>query len=314
MTVETITEHGEPDPRRTDPALRTQADTGQQAQAAHEPSAGAAPPVDAALQAHATDTITRLLQEQPTMAKEIKDTLRTRVHVQELARRTEAAEAAEADADQRESNLAIKLDPGDHRSLSFGLGTAIVVALVVLDAFPLNWAAQAFDLDSAGTWLVTFILLAASIGAMLGIEITRGHRRRRGLLMAVVAAGYLALLGLRTEFMTTVVGDSFLVALFQSALLTAISAGLVFCGSAILARTRSLIHSRARAAARHAAQATADARQAQAQAADKLHRHIGTVHQMLLPWALRYSAPEGADHAKWAAAIEQAIRDLFPLT
>ena len=65
------------------------------------------------------------------MAKEIKEALRTRVHVQELARRTEAAEA---DAEQRDSNLAVKLDPGDHRSLSFGLGTAIVVALVVLDA------------------------------------------------------------------------------------------------------------------------------------------------------------------------------------
>ena len=35
---------------------------------------------------------------------------------------------------------------------------------------------------------------------------------------------------------------------------------------------------------------------------------------MILPWALRYAAPEGVDHARWAAALEQAIRALFPLT
>jgi hypothetical protein len=45
------------------------------------------------------------------------------------------------------SNLAVKLDPAGHRTLSFGLGLAIVVALVILDAIPLNWAARAFGLN-----------------------------------------------------------------------------------------------------------------------------------------------------------------------
>ena len=228
MTIETITEHGEPDPGRADPGLRTHADTGQEAHAAHEP------PADAALQAHATEAITGLLAEQPFMVKEIKDTLRTRVHVQELARRAAATKAKAVDAEQRESNLAVKLDPGERRILAFGLGSAIIAALVVLDTFPLNWAAQAFDLDSVGTWLVTFILVIASISAMLGLEITRGHARRRGILIVVVTAGYLALLALRTEYLTTV-ADSLLVAVFQSALLTAISAGLVLCGSVVRA-------------------------------------------------------------------------------
>ena len=309
MTIETITERGEPDPGRGDPALRTRADTDQEAHAAHEP------PADAALQAHATDAITGLLAEQPFIAKEIKDTLRTRVHVQELARRADAAEARAADAEQRESNLAVKLDPGERRILAFGLGVAIIIALVVLDTFPLNWAAQAFDLDSVGTWLVTFILVIASIGAMLGFEITRGHARRRGLLIAVVTAGYLALLALRTEYLTTVAGDSLLVAVFQSAFLTAISAGLVLCGSVVLTRTRSLIYSQARAEARSAVQAAENARKAQAEATDKLHRHIGTLHHMLLPWALLHSpAPQGVDHAKWVGALEQAIHALFTLT
>jgi hypothetical protein len=286
MAIETIMEHGEPDPERD----------------------------DSTLQEHAAATIKRLLQEHPAMAKEIRETLRTRVHLLELMRRTDQAEETQADTEQHESNLAVKLDPAGHRALSFGLGAAIVVALVVLDAFPLNWAAQAFDMNRASTWLVTFILLVASIGAMLGFEITRSHPRRRGVLAAVVTVGYLALLGLRTEYLTTVTGDSLLVAVFQSALLTAISAGLVLCGSVVLARTRFLNHSRAGAAARRAAQAADDARAAQLQAADKLQRHIGTLHHMLLPWALSSAVPESVDHAKWAAALEEAIRALFSTT
>jgi hypothetical protein len=304
MAVETITEHGDPnpDPERDDAMLQAQANAGQAAQA------------DAALRAHATMTIKRLLQEHPGVAREIQATLRTRVHAQEMARRASQAEQTEADTEQHESSLAVKLDPGERRTLGFGLGIVIVIVLVILDAVPLNWASQAFRLNSAGTWLVTFILVVASIGAMLGFEITRGHPRRRGLLAAVVTAVYLALLGLRTEFLVTVSSESLPVALLQSALLTAISAGLVLCGSAVLARTRSFNHSRARAAAQRAAQAADEARAAQLQATDKLHRRIGSLHHMLLPWALSSAAPEGVDHAKWPAALEQAIRALFPMT
>src|ERR1700683_3024499 len=302
MAIETTIEHGEPDPERDDPARQVQV------------LADQLRPAGAALPARATATITRLLQVRPAVAKEIKEILRARVYLRELAERCSRAEKAEEEADQHRSNLAVKLDPGDHRVLGFGLGLVIVVALVILDAVPLNWAAQAFGLNSAGTWLVTFLLVVASIGAMLGFEITRGHPRRRGVLTAVVALGYLALLGLRTEFLVTVSSDSLPVAALQSALLTVISAGLVLCGSAVLARTRHLSHSRARAAVRRAAQAADDARAAQRQAAEKLHRHSGSLHHMLLPWALRSAAPKGVEHASWDAALEQAIRDLFSTT
>ena len=306
MAVETVIEHGEPERQpeteRDNSNLLAQADAEQAVQA------------DAVLRVHATATIKRQLEEHPAVAKAIRDALRARVHLRELAGRTKQAEVTQADTEQHESNLAVKLDPGDHRKLSFGVGFAIVVALVILDAVPLNWAAQAFGLNSAGTLLVTFILVVASIGAMLGFETTRGHPRRRGVLTAVVTLGYLALLGLRTEFLITVSNESLPVALLQSALLTALSAGLVLCGSAVLARTRYLSHSRARAAARRAAQAADDARAAQRQAAEKLQRHIGSLHHMLLPWALRSAAPEGADHAQWDAALDQAIRALFSTT
>jgi len=296
MTIGTVTEYSEPEPAG-DRQIH--------------PQQG-----DALLRARATAVIRRLLED-PRVTREIPDReiqemLRTRVHVQELARRRERAEQAKADAEQRESNLAIKLDPAGRRGLGFWLGAALIAILTVLDAIPLNWAAQAFDLDPAGTWLVTFILVAASIGAMLGFELTRGQPRRRGVLTAVVAAGYLALLGLRTEFLISVVGGSPLLAFLQAALLTAISAGLVWCGAAILARTQYLSLSRARSVARGAAAAAEDARAAQLLATEKLDRHIGGLHHMLWPWAISAAAPEDVEHADWIAALDQAIHVLFP--
>jgi hypothetical protein len=300
MTIETIIEHGEPDPGHGGPARQSQVDAGQAAQA------------HAALQAHAAATITRLLQEHPAVAMELKETLHARVYLRELDCRATQAKAIAAAAEERKLDLAAELDPAGHRILSFRLGAAVAVTLMILDAFPLNWAAQAFGLNSAGTWLVTFILVVSSVGSMLGLEFIRGRPRRRRLLAVVVTTGYLALLGLRTEYLATVAGYSFPVALLQAAMLTAISAGLVLCGAAVLARTRFLNYSRGRAAARRAAQVADDARAEQLKATKKLQRHIGALRQMLLPSALHSSAPEGVDHAEWAAALEQAIHDLFP--
>ncbi len=268
---------------------------------------------EAVLEVQASAALERWLQDHPDVEGEIKETVRVQIHLQELERRTGEAEQARRTADQRNATLMTRHDPAGHRVLGFAFGTALVVLLMVLDTIPLNWAAQAFGLDSGGTWLVTFILVVASAGAMLGFELTREHPRRRGLLAAVVAIGYVALLGLRTEFLITVAGESLLVALLQSAMLTAISAGLVLCGSAVLARTRPLSLSGSRAAARRTRQAAAEARAAQIQAAEKLQRHIGGLRQMLLPWALGSAAPVGVDRAKWAAALERAVRQLFPV-
>ena len=299
-TIDTIAEHGDPSSdREHDSILAAQADA--------EPTA----PADPVLQGRATATIKRLLEEHPAVDKEIRDTLRTRVYLRELAGRTSQAEAAEADAEQREANLAVKLDPGDHRKLDFGLGFAIVVALVILDAVPLNWAAQAFGLNSAGTMLVTFILVVASVGAMLGFELTRARTGRRRALTAVLVAGYLALLGLRTEFLATVSTGSLLVAFLQSALLTAISAGLVWCGSAVLARTRFLHQSRARAAAQRAARLGEETRAARLLADDTLERNIAVLHRMLFQWALDVAPPQGIDHAQWSGALDGAVHELF---
>src|SRR5579859_7050642 len=224
-----------------------------------EPGPGDHDREDPIMDAQASVALDGWLQHHSAMADGIKDAVRIHVHLQELRRRTAEAAERERDARHHEATLATKLDPAGHRTLGFTLGAVLAVLLVVLDGIPLNWAAQAFDLDSAGTWLVTFILVVASAGAMLGFELTRRDARRRGLLATAVGAGYLALLGLRTSFLITVVAESLTVALLQAAMLTAISAGLVLCGSAVLARTRPLAWSRSRAAARRARQDVAAA-------------------------------------------------------
>ncbi len=267
---------------------------------------------DPVLDAQANSALEYWLRDHPQVAGAIKETIRADVHLKELQARTQAAEQSELAAEAHDAMLLTRHDPAGHRILGFQAGAALVVVLVVLDAIPLNWAAQAFGLDSATTWLVTLILVVASIGAMLGLELTRGHPRSRRPLAAVVTVAYLALLGLRTAFLATVSGESLLFGLFQSAILTAISAGLVLCGSAVLARTRPLSLSRSGAAARRARQAAADARAAQSLAADKLRRHLGGLRQMLLPWALGSAAPDGVDRGKWAAALERAVRQFFP--
>lgn len=264
------------------------------------------------LEAQARAALEYWLKDHPEVTGEIKETVRAHVYLKELERRADEAEQVKRILEQRDATLMTRQDPGGHRVLGFGLGTLLVVLLVVLDAIPLNWSAQAFGLDAGGTWLVTLILVIASVGAMLGFELTRTHPRRRGLLAAVVTLGYVALLGLRTQFLVTVAGESLVVALLQSAMLTAISAGLVLCGSAVMGRTRSLSLSRSRAAGRRAQQAATEARAAQTKAATSLQRHIGGLWQLQLPWALRSAAPAGVDRAAWAAALERAIRELFP--
>ena len=44
-----------------------------------------------------------------------------------------------------------------------------------------------------------------------------------------------------------------------------------------------------------------------------MQRHLGALRQMLLVrLSLGPAAPAGADHASWAAALERAVRALFP--
>jgi hypothetical protein len=251
------------------------------------------------------------LSDHPIVARELEEAGQARVHYRELDAREQAARAAATDAARRAASVSTKVDPAGQRVMHPLLGGALVAGLVTLDIFPLNWAAQAFNMDAAASWLVTLILLAASVAAMGGLELTRPHHRRHMLLASGLVIACVALVLLRTEFIAVVTSEALSDAFLQSLLLTAISAGLVMSGSMVLSRTRSLRLARAHAASRRAQRKAEAADTAKALAEERLHRHLGALRQMLVPWALSSPAPAGVDRVSWTAALDRVVRQLF---
>jgi hypothetical protein len=251
------------------------------------------------------------LREDATAAEEHTEAMRADMHLAETHGRREAADQALAAARARVSNLMDKHDLEGRRMLGFGLGATVIGALVALDAIPLNWAAQAFGLNALDSWAVTMIMLVASVGAMAGLEVTRHEARRRAVLVCIILAAYAGLVGLRASFLVTVAGESFLAALLQALVLSGISAGLVVLGSAVMARTRSLRLSLARAAARRATRAREASENAWRRADEKFRRHLGVLRRYLARQPLYSSVPAGTAHAEWAVALDQALRAQF---
>lgn len=244
-------------------------------------------------------------------AEEHDEAARAGTHRDEMRRRMEATVRALADARARVSNLKDKDDLAGRRGFGFSLGAVIVVALTAIDSIPLNWAAQAFGLDAADSWLVTLILLVASVGAMTGLEMTRHETRRRQALVALMLLGYGGLVALRTSFLTTVDGESFLAALLQALVLSAFSAGLVVIGSAVMARTRSLRLSRAWATELRARRASEASERAWRQADEKFVLHFSGLRRQLALQPLYASVPAGVSHDEWVKALEGALRTHF---
>ena len=251
------------------------------------------------------------LRADQAAAEEHEEAMRADSYQHEMRRRMDAAGRARSEARARVSGLIDKHNLDGRKTLAFWQGSAIVTALVVLDAIPLNWAAQAFDLNNADSWLVTLILLAASIGAMAGLDAARQDSRRYAILAGLTLTAYAGLVALRTSFLITVAGEGTAAALLQAVVLSAISAGLVFLGSAVMARTRSLRLSRALAAARRARRTSQASEAAWRRAEEKLERHLGVLHRQLVRQPLYAAVPSGLTHAEWLAALERALRAQF---
>jgi|SRR5579875_542451 len=251
------------------------------------------------------------VREDARAADEFDEAVRASTHRDETHRLMVAASRAHAQARARVSNLEDKDDLDGRKVFGFGVGAVIVLALVALDAIPLNWAAQAFGLDAASSWLVTMIFLAASVGVMAGLEMTRHEARRRGGLLAVMLAGYAGLVALRTSFLITVDGESFFAAVLQALVLSAFSAGLVVIGSAVMARTRPWRLSRARTEELRARRVSLASEHAWQRADERFKRQFGVLRRLLARQQLYVSVPAGVSHAEWAAALESALRAHF---
>ena len=94
-------------------------------------------------------------------------------HLEQERQREADALQAQSAAEQHVAGVTARVDLAGQRFAGFTTGVVVVTALLVFDAIPLNWAAQAFGLGAAATWLVTGIMLAASAAAMAGLELTR---------------------------------------------------------------------------------------------------------------------------------------------
>jgi hypothetical protein len=251
------------------------------------------------------------LREDRAAADELEEAMRADSHCREMRRHGEAAGSVLADAKARVSGLIDRHNLDGRRTLSFWLGSAVVITLVVLDAIPLNWAAQAFGLNEASSWLITLILLAATLGAMAGLEAARHDQRRRTALVGVILAAYAGLAALRTSFLVTVIGESIVAALLQAFVLSAISAGLVFLGSAVMARTRPLKLSRAFATLRRARRTSESTEAARRRAEEQFDRHLAVLRRQLVQQPLFSAVPAGVTHPEWVAALESALRAQF---
>lgn len=266
------------------------------------------PPLDAT----AAASLNALLEARPTFAADLEEAGRAHTHLaQEWQRETDAQDALTR-AEQHASGMIARVNLTGRRFAGFTVGVLAVALLLVFDAIPLNWAAQAFGLAAATTWLVTGIMLVASAGAMAGIELTREDSRRRAALLVLMAAGYTALTVLRTAFLVTVAGESLGAAVLQAVLLSAISAGLVGCGSVVMARTRSLALARAMGAVKRARRTAAACHDARRRAEERMQLHWAVLQRVVREWSIMSQPPAGASHAEWISALEQAMRALLP--
>jgi hypothetical protein len=138
MAVDIVAEHTEPEPGSYDPIVKAQD--------------------NAALE--------RWLPHHAALVGEIEGILRVHIHLPGLdGART--AEKAVRNAQRHDAKMATALDPTSHWAPGSAFGADLIALLVAFDVISLYWATQALDLDSSGTWLVTFILVAASPGILL---------------------------------------------------------------------------------------------------------------------------------------------------
>jgi hypothetical protein len=274
------------------------------------PRQGQAP--DPALDVRAAASLGALFEARPALAADLEEAGRAHTHMEQERQRETDARDALTRAEQHASGMTARLDLAGHRFAGFTVGALAVAILLVFDAIPLNWAAQAFGLAAAATWLITGIMLVASAGAMAGIELTREDSRRRAVLFSLLAAGFAALAVLRTAFLITVAGESLGAAILQAVLLSAMSAGLVASGSVVMARTRPLSLARALAAVKRSRRTAVTCHDARRRAEERMQLHWAVLQRVVREWSIMSEAPAGASHADWMSALERAMRALLP--
>jgi hypothetical protein len=153
--------------------------------------------------------------------------------------------AAEAEIDA--GRVARSDDEYRHHRLSFGFGVLLATLLVLLDTLPANLAAQTFGLSALPTWGITAVIVGALGAGMWAIAHFRSGWRR-GVTIAALAVGLVAIGALRFWFLWVTAGDM-LAAILEALALTVFTTMIVWLGVLVLGFTKS----RQVSAAEHAA-------------------------------------------------------------
>lgn len=128
-------------------------------------------------------------------------------------------------------------DEHRHHRLGFGLGVALATLFVALDALPANLAAQTFGLDQLPTWGITAVIVGA-LGAGMWAVTHYKAGWRRGVTIAALAVGLLAIGALRFWFLWVTAGDA-LSAVLEATALTVFTTMMVWLGVLVLSFTKS---------------------------------------------------------------------------
>lgn len=267
---------------------------------------------DSDLDVETSDALRTWFAADPWIEVEFAEAFQANARLQnEHQREREAVRAVEGAA-QRVNSLGSELEPGYRRYMHFPFAVAIIGLLVLLEVVPLNWDSLSFGLSTTATWIITGILIAASVGAMAAVKLTRENSWGRISLLILVAVAYVALVLLRSEFLVAVLRVSVFTAVLQAVLLNAIWVGLLVCGALVMARTRPLSLDRADRDLRRAQRRLAISRAARDRAERDIQRHWVVLQEMLRRWTLTSAIPAGVSQADRVNALERALLALFP--
>src|SRR5947208_9449231 len=183
----------------------------------------------------------------PRVARDFQDLKADAQRLRALEQDTDRLTATAAEAELEAGRLARVGDEHRHQRLTFGLGVLLATFFVALDALPANLAAQTFGLDVLPTWGITAVIVGA-LGAGMWAVTHFKSGWRRGVTIAALIVGLVAIGALRFWFLFVTAGDV-LAALLESVALTVFTTMIVWLGVLVLGFTKSRAVSAAERAA-----------------------------------------------------------------
>src|SRR5438105_5286508 len=207
-----------------------------------------APPSQLELDGSDTYIVTmREFLDKPRIARDFQDLKADAQRLDSIGREGDLLKAGAAEAELEAGKLARTHDEHRQHRLGFRVGVLLAAFFVALDALPANLAAQAFGLDVVPTWGITAVIVGA-LGAGMWAVTHFKSGWRRGVTIAALIVGLVAIGALRFWFLYVTAGDV-LAALLESVALTVFTTMIVWLGVLVLGFTKSRLVSAAERAA-----------------------------------------------------------------